>query len=82
MSDILPLSGDVTLADAVVGELPHLFQWKMMGEGAYVLGIEPANSSGINGRAAARQSGDLAYLAPGQSVTYDIAFEIFELSVP
>lgn len=62
--------------------LPHLFQWKMMGEGAYVLGIEPANSSGIHGRAAARESGDLPYLAPGQSVTYDIALEVFELAVP
>jgi hypothetical protein len=62
--------------------LPHLFQWKMMGEGAYVLGIEPANSSGIDGRAAARETGDLPVLAPGESQKYDIVFEIVEHPAP
>ena len=60
--------------------LPHLFQWKMMGQGAYVLGIEPANSSGIMGRAAARQSGDLPSLEPGESRTYEITLEVVELT--
>jgi hypothetical protein len=59
--------------------LPHLFQWKMMGEGAYVLGIEPANSSGIRGRSAARATGDLPYLAPGESAEYDITLEVLEV---
>jgi hypothetical protein len=58
--------------------LPHLFQWKMMGEGTYVLGIEPANSSGIKGRAAARQSGDLPRLAPGESRSYTLEVEVIE----
>jgi len=58
--------------------LPHLFQWKMMGEGEYVLGIEPANSGGINGRASARQMGDLPHLAPGESRRYVIDFEVVE----
>jgi len=26
-------------------QLPHLFQWKMMGEGTYVLGIEPTTAA-------------------------------------
>ncbi|UCH26274.1 MAG: aldose 1-epimerase family protein [Trueperaceae bacterium] len=58
--------------------LPHLFQWKMMGQGAYVLGIEPANSSGIGGRAAARESGDLPQLEPGESRKYQLLFDIVE----
>jgi hypothetical protein len=58
--------------------LPHLFQWKMMGQGAYVLGIEPANCAGMHGRAAARESGDLPYLAPGESCRYELALEVFE----
>jgi hypothetical protein len=52
----------------------------MMGEGAYVLGIEPANCGGILGRAAARESGDLPFLAPGQSASYEMTLEVIELS--
>lgn len=59
-------------------ELPHLFQWKMLGEGTYVLGLEPANSSGIGGRAAARQSGDLPVLEPGERRSYTLDVEVFE----
>ena len=58
--------------------LPHLFQWKMMGEGLYVLGIEPANSSGIDGRQAARRDGDLPHLAPGESRRYALELEVIE----
>ncbi len=58
--------------------LPHLFEWKMMGEGAYVVGVEPANSSGIGGRADARAKGDLPVLAPGESRRYAITVEAVE----
>ena len=56
--------------------LPHLFQWKMMGQGAYVLGLEPANSSAIEGRAVARERDDLPQLEPGESRSYHLLFEI------
>lgn len=56
--------------------LPHLFQWKMMGQGAYVLGIEPANSTAIAGRAVARERGDLPHLEPGETRRYRLRFEI------
>jgi hypothetical protein len=56
--------------------LPHLVHWKQMGQGAYVLGVEPANSSGIKGRAEARASGDLPLLEPGESRSYSLMFEI------
>jgi hypothetical protein len=58
--------------------LPYLFQWKMMGEGAYVLGIEPANCGVIDGRAAARERNDLPQLAAGESRHYDLEIEIAE----
>jgi len=58
--------------------LPHLFEWKMMGEGAYVVGVEPANSSGIGGRADARAKGDLPMLAPGETRVYAIDLEVVE----
>lgn len=59
--------------------LPHLFQWKQMGQGAYVLGIEPANSSAIEGRAVARERDDLPMLEPGHSIQYEILFSVAEI---
>jgi hypothetical protein len=54
--------------------LPALHQWKMLGEGHYVLGIEPTNVDWNRGRAAARETGVLPMLAPGESVEYRIEF--------
>ena len=56
--------------------LPYLMEWKMMGEGAYVVGIEPANCSGLGGRAATRELGKLPLLEPGQSREYHIDVEV------
>ncbi len=58
--------------------LPHLFEWKQMGEGAYVIGVEPANSRGIGGRADARARGDLPILQPSASVNYALTVEVLE----
>ena len=62
--------------------LPHLFHWKMMGQGTYVLGIEPANCGVPLGRAAARESGDLPHLAPGESRRYLLDVEVIEYPQP
>jgi hypothetical protein len=56
--------------------LPYLMEWKMMGEGAYVVGVEPANCNGLGGRAATRDLGQLPYLKPGESRNYQIDIEI------
>jgi hypothetical protein len=50
----------------------------MLGEGAYVLGVEPANCAGIGGRASAARSGELPILAPGASRSYTLDLEVFE----
>jgi len=57
-------------------ELPYLMEWKMMGEGAYVVGVEPANCKGLGGRAATREAGQLPILAPGESRGYHIDVEV------
>jgi hypothetical protein len=57
-------------------ELPHLFQWKMLGAGTYVLGLEPANCPVIEGRATARERGALPVLEPGESRTYRLRFDV------
>ncbi len=45
-------------------ELPFLAQWKMMGEGEYVLGLEPANCL-PDGYAQNRERGTLRMIEPG-----------------
>jgi galactose mutarotase-like enzyme len=56
-----------------LAELPRLIQWKMMGQGAYVVGLEPANC-GVGGRAQDRADGTLRVLGPGE--TESLAVEI------
>lgn len=46
-------------------ELPRYTEWKMMGEGDYVVGMEPANC-GVRGRGAERAAGTLQHLEPGE----------------
>lgn len=58
-------------------ELFNLTQWKMMGEGDYVMGIEPGNCLG-GGRTAVRQSGKLEWLQPGEIREFSIEVEILE----
>ena len=57
--------------------LPYLMEWKMMGQGAYVVGVEPANCDGLGGRAATRAAGLLPILEPGESRDYQINVEVF-----
>ena len=45
--------------------LPRLFQWRVMSEQNYVVGLEPGNAP-IEGRARAREQGTLVVLAPGE----------------
>jgi len=57
--------------------LPRLAQWKMPGEGIYVLGIEPANCH-VEGRVAERNRGTLQTLQPGEARHFNLALEIKE----
>jgi hypothetical protein len=60
--------------------LPYLMEWKMMGQGAYVVGIEPANCYGLGGRKATRELGQLPQLKPGESRDYRFDVEVIHLS--
>lgn len=62
------------------GTLPALHQWKMSGEGNYVMGLEPVNVNTFAGRAGARAAGHLPMLKPGRSVAYTIDF-VFSPSI-
>ena len=50
-------------------ELPWMIQWKQIGQGAYVAGLEPATNWTI-GRAAERAAGRLKFLEPGETRHY------------
>lgn len=57
--------------------LDHLVQWKMMGAGDYVMGLEPANAT-IDGIADAIENGSMKYLDAGESVTYNLSYHILK----
>jgi galactose mutarotase-like enzyme len=46
-------------------QLPRMWQWRMLGPGMYLTGLEPANC-GLGGRAAEREAGTLQVLEPGE----------------
>lgn len=58
--------------------LPYFIQWRMLGSGEYVTGLEPANAP-IDGRAKARADGKLPFLQPGEKVMYNFKIEAFDL---
>jgi hypothetical protein len=49
-------------------QLPFLTQWKMLGEGEYVLGLEPCNVT-MKNRKTLRDENILPLLQAGESVT-------------
>ena len=52
-------------------ELPFFTEWKQMGEGDYVVGMEPANCL-VEGRDIDRAAGRLQFLEPGESREYHL----------
>lgn len=57
--------------------LPNFVQWKMMGQGTYVLGLEPANCQ-VGGRSQERTRGTLQLLQPGEVRKFLVEIEVSE----
>jgi hypothetical protein len=55
---------------------PIFVEWKMMGEGLYVVGLEPANCH-VGGRCQERTDGTLPVLAPREKRFYRLEIEVF-----
>jgi len=55
-------------------EFPHFIEWKMMGQGEYVVGIEPCNITG--NRAKMRADGTLEFIEPGALRTFTLEIGI------
>ena len=52
-------------------ELHRFIEWKMMGEGTYVVGMEPANCL-VHGRAKERERGTLQFINPGETREFHV----------
>jgi hypothetical protein len=52
-------------------QLPWFCEWKMMDQGTYVVGMEPANAL-VLGRAKEREAGRLQFLEPGERREYNV----------
>lgn len=58
-------------------QLPHFFVWRMLGEGTYVVGLEPSTNR-VTGRLDARSRGELIELAAGEKRVYDLELGVLE----
>jgi hypothetical protein len=58
-------------------QLPWLWQWKQLGYGAYVAGVEPANCFG-RGRADDRARGTLQFLEPGERRKHSLELGVLD----
>jgi hypothetical protein len=58
-------------------QFPHHFVWRMLGEGTYVVGIEPSTNR-TAGRLDARERGELIELEAGEKRTYDLELGALE----
>jgi len=61
-------------------QLPALYQWKMADHGHYVMGLEPANISQVDGFAQASERAQLPTLEPGESAKYSLSLTVSEVS--
>jgi hypothetical protein len=57
-------------------QLPALMTWRMLGTQTYVMAMEPANCPTIEGRTAARERGTLPFLEPGETLQYELEFDV------
>jgi len=58
-------------------DLPRLIEWKMMGEGTYVLGIEPSNCF-VMGRAKEKELGTLQYIEAQEEKEFNLEIGVLQ----
>ena len=61
-----------------IKQLPYLIQWKMLGQGEYVLGLEPSNIP-LKDRKQLKEENILPLLQPGESVTNQVEVVVSDL---
>lgn len=63
--------------DFAAADFPYFMEWKSMGAGDYVVGLEPSNSS-VLGRGWHEERGDLHTIAPQTSERKTVTFTVLE----
>jgi Domain of unknown function (DUF4432) len=58
-------------------QLPRFIQWKQMGEGYYVMGLEPANCY-VEGRARERENNTLQYIEAGEIKVFEVELGVLD----
>ncbi len=58
-------------------QLPYFVEWKQIGEGEYVVGLEPGTWY-PEGRSEARKRGELTYIEPGEIRNVDLEISVCE----
>jgi hypothetical protein len=58
-------------------QLPHPFIWRMLGEGSYVVALEPSTNR-VAGRHDARKRGELIELGAGETRCYDLELGVLD----
>jgi len=61
-------------------QLPKLVQWKMLGTGEYVIGLEPCNA-GVLGKDETEKRGEMDYLQPGETRIHELEIGIINQQV-
>jgi hypothetical protein len=56
-------------------QLPRMWQWRMLGPGMYLTGLEPANC-GLAGRAAEREAGTISELGAGETRRFGLSIRV------
>ncbi len=56
-------------------QFPHFIQWKLCGQGSYVMGLEPSNCK-VSGRADEREQGTLQHIEPGGRRHYEVEISV------
>jgi len=56
-------------------QLPRLWEWRMLGQGRYVVGLEPA-TVGLRGRAIECSDSDVEMLGPGERRSFDLEVQV------
>jgi hypothetical protein len=60
------------------GQLPYVTEWKMMGEGEYVLGLEPCNVL-VKSRKQLREEKSLPFIEPQSTIEKKVIISIEEV---
>jgi hypothetical protein len=60
-----------------IDKLPVMAEWKLMGEGTYVFGLNPGTNY-ADGRDKERAEGRLRFLTPGESSNYELEIGVLD----